>query len=239
MDIDWESFFELHKDLPREGPGEAEEVAWAVSLAGLPQSPRICDAGCGPGGDIAALLDAAPGAQVLGVDKTAAFVAQAQARFASDPRVRSDEGDMAALPDAPFDMIWCAGALYFLGLQEGLRTMRDALVPGGVLAFSEPCFFTDTPSAAALAFWEGYPTRPVAQILSEVADARFEVLGHRPVSDAGWEAYFGPMEARIAGLRPKEDDRLGAMLDYCAQEAASWRSLRHETGYLLTVARVS
>ncbi len=57
----------------------------------------------------------------------------------------------------PFDLIWSAGALYFLGVTDGLTGWRAALAPGGAVAFSEPCFFTDTPSDAARAFWDGYP----------------------------------------------------------------------------------
>lgn len=237
--MDWEAFFEVHKDLPREGPGTPEDVAWALDLAGLPEGASICDAGAGPGGDVAALL-AQPGARVLAFDATEAFVRQMRARFAGNDAVTVCTADMAgiaALPQAPFDMIWCAGALYFLGLEPGLRVMREALKPGGVLAFSEPCFFAERPDTAARAFWEGYPTRDTDGILSAVSAAGFEVLGSRKVPDAGWEAYYRPMEARIAGLRPGADARLSAMLDLCAAEAVAWRKVKDQTGYLLTVAR--
>ncbi|MGP6085665.1 class I SAM-dependent methyltransferase [Antarctobacter jejuensis] len=239
--MDWSAFFTVHKDLPREGPGTADDVSWALELAGLPEGAMICDAAAGPGADVAALLTA-PGARVLAFDKTAQFVETMQARFAGEPRVTVRTADLAAigdLPEAPFDMIWCAGALYFLGLKDGLDIMRAALKPGGVLAFSEPCFFTDAPSAEARAFWEGYSTRDVGGILSAVSATGFEVLGSRPVSDEGWEAYYQPMEARIAKLRAEGDPALTGMLDYCAAEAVQWRALRAETGYLLTVARRS
>lgn len=236
--MDWEAFFTVHRGLPREGPGTAQDVAWACGLAGLPEGAVICDAGCGPGGDIAALLDAVPGAQVVAVDKSAGFVAEAAARFAGEARVSVVEGDLGALP-GPFDMIWCAGALYFLGLRDGLAAMARALKPGGVLAFSEPCFFTDAPGAEARAFWEGHPAQSAEGIAAAVTAAGFDVLGTRKVPDAGWEAYYQPMEARIAALRPDADARLAEMLDLCAAEAVAWRQIRDETGYLLCVARLS
>jgi trans-aconitate methyltransferase len=212
-------------------------VFWACHLARLHDNAVICDAGCGPGGDIATLLRAQPSAHVVGVDSCADFVATAQARYAGQNRVEVFEGDLAKLPRRPFDMIWCAGALYFLGLRDGLETLRQALTPSGVIAFSEPCYFTDTPSEPAHAFWEGYPTRSAEAILHELRGAGFEVLGHRKVPDAGWEAYFGPLEERVAALRPTADARLTEMLDSALQEAATWRSVREETGYLLIVAR--
>lgn len=237
--MDWDAFFAVHHDLPREGPGEAADVALALDLAGLPAGAVICDAGAGTGGDVAALL-AAPGARVLAIETEDRFVAAMQARLGDDPRVRIERWDMASLhahPRAPFDLIWCAGALYFLGLEDGLAAMGRALRPGGVLAFSEPCFRTTDPSTAARDFWEGYPTRREADILRAVAAGGYTVLGTRVLPDSAWEAYYRPMEARIAALRPGADDRLAAMLDLCAAEAATWRAVRAETGYLLTVAR--
>jgi SAM-dependent methyltransferase len=235
--MDWEAFFAVHKDLPREGPGSEEDVAWALELAALPEGAAICDAGAGAGGDVVALARAG---RVLAVDLQEGFVAQMQARFADRPQVTVRKDDMAgiaAFAEAPFDMIWCAGALYFLGLKPGLEVMRGALKPGGVLAFSEPCYFTETPSAEARAFLEDYPTRDRAGIAAAVAAAGFEILGTRDVSDAGWEAYYQPMEARIEALRPGADAGLTEMLDLCAQEAQDWRAVKSETGYHLVVAR--
>ena len=54
--MDWEAFFTVHSDLPREGPGEAADVAWALALGSVPEGAVICDAGAGSGGDGAALL---------------------------------------------------------------------------------------------------------------------------------------------------------------------------------------
>jgi SAM-dependent methyltransferase len=237
--MDWDSFFAVHSDLPREGPGEAADVHWALTLAGVPEGAAICDAGAGAGGDVAALL-AVPGARVLAIDTHPGFVAQMRARFAGEGRVTveaADMGTLAAHPAGPFDLIWCAGALYFLGLEAGLAAMAAALKPGGVLAFSEPCYFVAQPSEAAAGFWEGYPARQAEGIAAAVAAAGYQGLGVRALGDAAWDAYYGPMEARIARLRPGADAALGAMLDLCAQEAALWRQVRAETGYLLTVAR--
>ena len=43
-------FFEIHKDIPREGPGSFESTKRAFQLlTGLPEQPVILDVGCGPG----------------------------------------------------------------------------------------------------------------------------------------------------------------------------------------------
>jgi len=239
--MDWNAFFLVHDGLPREGPGCAADVAWAVDVAGAGASARVCDVGCGPGDDFAALRAAMPQAEICGIDTHARFVEAANRRHVDDPKMQAEIYDMGALPDhprAPFDGIWSAGALYFLGLEQGPRRMAQALRPGGWLAFSEPCFFTESPSQAAQDMWDGYPTKEAGAIAKALEDQGFEVLGQRPVPDIAWEAYYQPMEARIAELRPSADAALTEMLDLCAQEAATWRGLRHETGYLLSVARL-
>ena len=105
-----EGFFRIHDGLPREGPGSAEDVAWAIEQAGLRDIAHILDAGCGPGGDVPFLRAVAPGAQILAIDSHAPFIADLNARFANDPGVTGQDGDMMAAP-GPFDLIWCAGAL--------------------------------------------------------------------------------------------------------------------------------
>ncbi len=240
-DMDWDSFFRVHKDLPREGPGSDEDVDWALALAGLPDAAQICDAGAATGGDIAPLLRS-PGAKVVALDAAESFVQETKTRFADEPRVRAvhmDMAEMAQLDEAPFDLIWCAGALYFLGLTAGLGVFRDALKEDAVVAFSYPAYFVDTPSVDAQAFWEGFDTPQQADVLALTGAAGYDVLGHRQVSLEGWEAYYGPMEARIAQLRRGADAKLEAMLDLCDAEAAHLRRVFFETGYVLVVARKS
>ena len=154
VDDPMQAFFELHKDLPREGPGETADIQWAANIAGLSQNAQMADVGC-------------------------------------------------------------------------------------VVAFSEVCWFTDTPSDRARALWEadGYVVQNEAGIADQIDAAGYEVLGRRRLSDAAWEAYYGPLDARIAALRPGADDALPAVLDEAEEEAACWRAHRDEFGYLLHVVR--
>jgi len=245
--MDHKTFFILHRDLPREGPGERGDVAWAMEVAGTPEDAVICDAGCGPGADIPALLFGAPKGRVTGFDLHAGFVADAAARFENDPRVQVLRGRLIAkeedvLPDptdlGPFDLIWCAGAAYFEGITECLRAWAPALKPGGVVAFSEVCWFTEKPSQEPLEFWAAYPAMTdAAGIAARVEAAGFDILASRPLGDAAWEGYYGPMERRIADLRPSADAALSKVLDEGDHEARIWRDYRAEWGYILSVVR--
>lgn len=234
--MDWDAFFKLHDDLPREGPGTDADVAWACQLGNVPPHARIMDAGSGPGGDIPALLNAAPEGRVLAVDMHPGFVGTVSARFADDKRVTA-KSDSMMREKGPFDLIWSAGAVYFVGVAEALNTWRKALAPEGVIAFSEPCLFRPAPDAAVKTLFEGLLPDDEAGISAKVTAADFEILGTRRISDDGWEAYYQPMEAKIDSLRGTADDALNTVLDEAEAEIATWRKHHDDFGYLLIVAR--
>ncbi len=231
-------FFTLHCGLPREGPGDRDSLDWALALAGVKQDARILDAGCGPGADIEELLVHAPEGQVTAIDAHPGFIGQVNARWGDDPRVTARVGDMAD-PGGPYDLIWCAGALYFLGIAEGLAAWRTALAPGGAVAFSELVWLTNSRDPVLEAAWGAeYPALAgIDTLKARIAVAGYETLGVRVLPDAAWEAYFQPIEARAAKLRPKADAALSAVLDEAAAEIAMWRGHRHEVGYALAVVR--
>lgn len=221
----------------------AADVAWAGAFLSLPAGAAICDAACGPGADIAALQALAPGARVTAFDGHLPFV---EAAHAAHPEARVLQGRLIAreegLPDppslGPFDLIWCAGAMYFEGIEACLKHWRSALKPGGTIAFSECCWFTDTPSDAARAMWEEYPAMTNGAGVTEwIAEAGYDILGQKRLSDAAWEAYYTPMDARIAALRPGADPALTDVLEMALEEARIWRAHRDEFGYLLSVVR--
>lgn len=232
------AFFELHRDLPREGPGDAESLAWAVAQASLRNGARILDAGCGPGADLLALAGVVPGARVLGIEAHAPFVAEARSRVAGHAGIEVQLGDMAE-PGGPFDLIWSAGALYFLGVEAGLRGWRGALAPGGAVAFSQICWFGAVRPEAAVALWADYEDMTdEAGVCAAVAAAGYGVVGTHRLSDTGWENYYRPLDARIAQLRVAGPDaQLQAVLEEAETEAAVWRAHRDAFGYLLVVAR--
>lgn len=234
------AFFTLHRDLPREGPGEPADVAWASDLAGVARDARICDAGCGPGADIAALLAAAPEGRVTAYEQVPHFVSAARAAHAGDARVELRQADMSRL-SGPYDFIWSAGAVYFLGVTQALRGWRPALAAGGAVAFSQIAWRVPDPPEEAQAFWAaGYPDMTdAAGVADQVTAAGFETLGTRWVSDAAWEAYFAPIDARAAMLEREADAALQAVLAEARAEADIWRRHRAAFGYLLSVVRVA
>lgn len=228
-----DAFFALHSDLPREAPGDAETLAWALDLAKTPARGRILDAGCGPGADLAVLSRLRPGCELTGIDLHPPFVQAVAARL---PHVRGVVGDMLR-PEGQFDLIWSAGAAYGPGVMAALAAWRFHLAPSGVVAFSDCLWRKSRPAAATKAFWSReYPAMcDLAGHLQRLESAGWRLLGARWLGVAAWEAYYGPLSDRIAALRPQADAELLAVLDDTQAEIDLWRAHGGDYGYYLSV----
>ncbi|WP_068116464.1 class I SAM-dependent methyltransferase [Tropicimonas marinistellae] len=235
--MDWDAFFTLHDGLPREGPGCPEDVHWAIGVAGTHGEARVCDAGCGPGADTETLAEALPDAWIDAVDLHGPFAAATAARCARfGPRVKAWQGDMGTL-SGPYDLIWCAGALYFLGVTEGLTAMRPMLTRAGRVAFSEPVLLGGKETQALRDFWEEYPgITDRAGIERRISAAGYRTFDTRLIVGAPWEAYYLPMERRIAELRAEGvPETVEQALREGEREIANWRAASGRIAYLLSV----
>ncbi|WP_103354820.1 GrpB family protein [Amycolatopsis sp. CA-128772] len=107
-----------------------------LDLAGDVAAKRVLDAGCAAG-HLSALL-AARGADVLGVDSSAAMIAIARRK--SGDAARFEVADLTRpldLPAASIDVVTASLVLHYLeDWGPVLAEFRRVLVPGGVLVFS-------------------------------------------------------------------------------------------------------
>ncbi|EEX14380.1 methyltransferase type 12 [Citreicella sp. SE45] len=230
-------FVTLYARLDRQGPGLAGDVLWALEVLGVAGAVRVCDAGCGTGADCATLARALPSGEVEGIEATPAFVAAAEARLQGLPNARVSVGDMAAL-SGPYDLIWSAGAIYFLGVTEGLRGWRGALAPGGAVAFSQGVYLGGDEPQAVRDFWAGEPALPGRAALREQVEAAgFEVTATRLLTGAPWQAYYDSLAREAAALRPAATREMAAVLDGAEREIALWRRAPERIAYDLVLAR--
>ncbi len=230
-------FFLIHSDLPREGPGDLESLNWALSKISLPEAPRILDAGCGPGADIPGLLDHRPKARIHARDTHAPYIDRIKDTYADDPRVQASTDDMAT-PIGQFDLIWSAGAVYFLGVRAALTGWRDHLTPSGAVIFSEISWTGKPVSDEATDHWAEYEAMQDWQgVLVDVDAAGYRAVAHRFLPRAAWANYYDPIQARIDSLRAsKPDQALTDALDAEQAEIDLWRRHGDEYGYLQVVA---
>jgi SAM-dependent methyltransferase len=245
-----EVFFDVHSDLPREGPGNRASTLRALAAAGpLPANPAILDMACGPGMQTLDLALALPGAGITALDMHRPFLAEVASRAAAAgcaDRIQTLRADMADPPLEPgqFDLIWCEGAVYMLGIGEALRLWRPLLRPGGIVAFTEPVWLTSNPSARALRNWvdDYLAMADVAGIRSQVEAAGYKVLSTFTLPpEAWWVDYYGPLEARIPQLRVKygNDPIAKQVLDAADDEVEAYRLHADEFGYEFVIARAN
>lgn len=242
-----EAFFAVHRDMPREGPGDRASMEQALRLAGpLPPRPDVLDIACGPGGQTIDLAELLPDARITALDGHPPFLAQLETRAREAgvlDRIEIVQGDMNRLPYPPrsFDLIWCEGAAYIVGFEAALAAWKPLLRPGGVLALTEPVWLTDDPPAPVVACWAEYPA------MEDVASARrraiacgYGLLGDFVLSDAAWETqYYGPLETRLetTTARLAGDPVAEAVLAEIRAEIDVRRAWPDTYGYLFLVLR--
>lgn len=116
-----------------------ERLRPALDLLGrIDAAPaRVVDLGCGPGNVTAILKQRWPGAEVLGIDGSAAMLDKARA---AAPGCRFAEADFATwTADAPVDVLYSNAALHWLGGHDVLFPRLLAQVAkGGVMAVQMP-----------------------------------------------------------------------------------------------------
>ena len=125
-----------------------------MRISGGGRGLRLLDAGCGTGASTAALLKAAPHAEIVAVDASAGMLKQAAAKSWPES-VRFVHAPIEALADAgvhgPFDGILAAYLLRNLADPDAqLRRFNELLRPGATLAVHE---YSVRDSKAAQAIW--------------------------------------------------------------------------------------
>jgi len=112
-------------------------VLWSLlRRAGLPDAPRVLDAGCGTGRNLVEFGALGPAS---GIDPSPAAVAFCRARGLPDVR----EGDIEALPfaDAGFDLVLATDVLEHVEHDDvAARELRRVTAPGGRLLVTVPAY---------------------------------------------------------------------------------------------------
>jgi SAM-dependent methyltransferase len=161
----------------------------------LPPGGRWLDVGAGTGALSAVILEAAEPCEVVGIDRSADYVAHA-AGHVGDERARFQVGDAQALPfgDREFDVAVSGLVLNFLpDPARTLAEMRRTVRPGGTVAV----YVWDYGGRMELirCFWDAAGALdPAARELDE--GRRFPICGPEPLSALFREAGLEAVESR-------------------------------------------
>jgi ubiquinone/menaquinone biosynthesis C-methylase UbiE len=236
-----ELFFEIHQDLPREGPGRDQYTRKAYKMLPTPEYPRILDIGCGPGNQTMELARLG-GGEVVAVDNHRPYLDELQRKIEAaglTERVHAVEASMSELDfeAASFDIIWAEGSIYIMGFEQGLTAWRRFLKPGGLVAVSEVSWLKPHPPKAINKFWqEAYPgIALIDECLKRIAGCGYEPLGHFALpEDAWWVEYYEPLQDRLATLRQKyaDNETMQKLLAEEQREIDLYRKYNKSYGYV-------
>lgn len=246
--VAWQVFFELHSNLPREGPGNDAATAQALScIPPLPEQPQILDLGCGPGMQTLALARLTTG-HITAVDLHQPYLDELQRKATTtglDEQITILQADMADLPLAPasFDLIWAEGSAYALGFGNALQTWRSLLKRPGYLAVSEVSWTRSDLPAPVVDFWQvEYPDlRSIEANLATIKAAGYGTLAHFILPpEAWWQHYYTPLEQRLEVLQRKYHNLPEAqpVFDQHRREIEIYRQYSDYYGYVFYILKV-
>lgn len=244
---DIDLLIDLHQDGRRQGPGGEDETRRAIALAGLSHKKvkRIADIGCGTGASTLVLARALD-ASITAVDIFPAFLDRLRNTAENEglsERVETVNASMEALPfeSASYDVIWSEGAIYNLGFETGVRSWRQFLKPGGVLAVSDLTWLTAQRPLDLDRHWRReYPAVGTASERMAILEANaFSPIGYFPLPERCWlENYYRPMQARFADFlsRHGNSDAAHAIVTSEEKEIALYERYSTYFGYGFFIA---
>jgi ubiquinone/menaquinone biosynthesis C-methylase UbiE len=204
-------FFEVHRNLPREGPGSLESTKKAfASLARRFSNPKILDIGCGPGAQTICLASIS-GGEVFPVDTHAPFIDELNRIIAEKNLLRVVHptlADMTKLPfgDDSFDIIWAEGSIYIIGVEAGLKLWRPLLKRNGVIAFTEISWLrSDIPDELSQFWKDAYPSiASIEENIGMLESTGYRLLYHFILpNEDWWKEYYNPILKKLPILRTK------------------------------------
>ena len=231
--------YEVFGPLTQGAPGNDASTLRALDAVPCRETVRqVLDLGVGHGRTTFTLAQALPDARVAAVEIHAPFV-EAMAAHAREAgiadRMHAVCRDMESLDvaEGSIDLIWSEGSIYVVGMERALAMWRPWLRPGGCIAFSDFVWWTGDPSKEAGEFWAvEYP-----DMASEVAvrlraeDAGYRVVGSFHMSKDAHDAYYVPLEARVAELAGRSDTDIPKILEILRKEIDVVRRFSDEAGY--------
>ncbi len=204
-------FYEVFENIPRQGPGlnSSTRKAFQRIEKDLPPKPEILDIGCGKGVQTLQLAKLSE-ANITAVDNHRFFldalkVAAVKAGF--DNRIHTIHADMAKMNFNPsFDLIWSEGAVFVIGIKEGLKQWKKYLKPGGFMVLTDLFWLTDTRSDELTMYLEEkcLYVLTVDEAIREADKQGYLCIDHFTLPLEGWTTeYYQPQKKVIQQLRKK------------------------------------
>ena len=235
--------YEVFGPLAQGAPGNDTATLRALdAVPGRDAVRQVLDLGVGHGRTTFALAEALRDARITSVEIHPPFVRRITERarkagFAH--RIHAVCGNMEEIDiaDGSIDLVWAEGSIYVVGRERAFLTWRPWLRPGGSLAFSDFVRWADDLPEEARDFWAmEYPDMASEAVIRSRAKAvGYRVVSNFRMSEEAHEAYYAPLEARVAELADHADAGVQEILGGLRKEIDVVRRFRDEVGYMFFV----
>jgi len=108
--------------------------------------------------------------------------------------------------NASFDLIWSEGAVYIMGLANGLKHWKPFLKQGGIIGFSHISWIQDNPPKELLDYWEeNYPQITTLDENKKIIDEEgYEIKDYFILPSTDWtKNYYEKISERLEMLEKK------------------------------------
>jgi ubiquinone/menaquinone biosynthesis C-methylase UbiE len=239
-----EIFYEMFKQMPRQGPGKAEYTKKALSFCVIPDSPQILDIGCGTGAQTLSLAENTDGL-IMAVDNYGPFLEQLKKKVKKSgffEKIQIIQCDMNQLSiKQKFDLIWCEGAIFVIGFDKGLREFKKLLKPGGFMAVTEVAWTKENPPQEAVAYWEKeYPAiTDVSSNINIIRSAGYELVRHFIMPRDAWDEFYAALKSITIRMQEKykKNKEAEKIIDYAVKEIEAYEKFSEFYGYVFFIMK--
>jgi ubiquinone/menaquinone biosynthesis C-methylase UbiE len=216
--MDWEIFFDIHKNLPRQGSGRDIYTKNAYDMIPKLKQPLILDVGCGPGLQTIKLAKLS-GGKIIAIDIHQPYLEQLKQSAEKEKildRIEILNKSMFKMdfPEEYFDIIWAEGSIFIIGFEKGLEEWKKFIKKDGYLAIHEMTWLKDNPPQKISDYWEQvYPAiTTIENNLEIIKKCNYKLIGHFPLpEDAWWDLYYNPLEKRLKKLELRYKNNIKAL----------------------------
>ena len=189
----------------------------------LPDKPEILDVGCGKGVQTLDLARTSKG-KIKAVDNHAFFLDYLELtaqKEGYENTITCTNADMKSMPfkNECFDLIWSEGAVFIIGIKEGLKEWKKYLKKNGFLVLTDLIWLKNKRPEELNNYWEqeGLSIMTVEQVIAISDKEGYKLMKHFTLPASSWlKEYIMPQEAVIALLKAKYSSVNEALETYSA-----------------------
>lgn len=231
---EFELLVDLHSKTWRQGPGSEADTLRALSLIQLPKDRplAIADIGCGAGAQTLTLAAQLTG-HITAVDLFPSFLEEVNRRvnehdFSANVTTLNRSMEELRFKPESLDILWSEGAIYNMGFENGVKSWRDFLKPGGYLAVSEITWISNERPAEIEDFWTSeYPEIDTAAGKIDILEQNsFTLAGYFYLPVENWiSQYYDPLEAEFSNYlqRHNHSDAAQEIVNLHQEEIALYK----------------